>query len=59
MLIPLTALVALALFNFLDYGGVHVASRDANYGYGWLLQLEEAVAWVLALGALTRSASSP
>ena len=53
VLIPLAALAAWSLFNFLDYGGVHIASREASYIDGWLLQLQEAVAWVVALGALT------
>ena len=53
VLIPLAALAAWSLFNFLDYGGVHIAARDASYSNGWLLQLQEAVAWVVALGALT------
>jgi len=53
VLIPLAALGTWSLFNFLDYGGVHVASREASYIDSWSLQLQEAVAWVLALGALT------
>lgn len=53
LLIPLTALAAWSLFNLMDYGGVHIAARDAGYIDSWLLQLQEAVAWILALGALT------
>ena len=51
MLIPLTTLAAWSLFNVFDYGGVHIASRGIPQGWG--LQAREAVAWVLALGALT------
>jgi hypothetical protein len=47
------ALAAWSLFNFVDYGGVHIAARDASYSNGWLLQLQEAVAWTVALGGLT------
>lgn len=53
VLIPLAVLAAWSLFNLLDYGGVHIAARDASYSNGWLSQLQEAVAWILALGALT------
>jgi 4-amino-4-deoxy-L-arabinose transferase-like glycosyltransferase len=50
VLIPIVALAVWSLFNFLDYGGVHIASRGVSPDWP---QLEEAVAWVLALGALT------
>ena len=50
VLIPIVALAAWSLFNFLDYGGVHIALRGVSPSWP---SLEEAVAWVLALGALT------
>ena len=53
VLIPLTALAAWSLFNFLDYGGVHIAARLQGESHDWLSLSKEAVAWVLALGALT------
>jgi 4-amino-4-deoxy-L-arabinose transferase-like glycosyltransferase len=53
VLIPTAVLVAWSLFNLFDYGGVHILSREANYIDSWLLQLQEAVAWVVTLGALT------
>jgi 4-amino-4-deoxy-L-arabinose transferase-like glycosyltransferase len=53
VLIPIVALAAWSLFNYMDYGGVHIASRGVEYIDTWLLQLQEAVAWILALGALT------
>jgi hypothetical protein len=53
VLIPIIALAAWSLFNFIDYGGVHIAFRGVNYIDTWLLQVQEGVAWVLALGALT------
>jgi 4-amino-4-deoxy-L-arabinose transferase-like glycosyltransferase len=53
VLIPITALAAWSLFNYTDYEGVHIASRGASDIDTWLLQLQEGVAWVAALGALT------
>ena len=55
--IPLAALGSWSLFNFLDYGGVHIATRlqGESHGLLWLSSggLGRTVAWVLALGALT------
>ena len=53
VLIPLAALAAWSLFNFLDYGGVHIAARLQGESHDWLSLSKEAVAWVLAVGALT------
>ena len=53
VLIPLATLAAWSLFNFLDYGGVHIAARGQGESHDWLWLSKEAVAWVLALGALT------
>jgi 4-amino-4-deoxy-L-arabinose transferase-like glycosyltransferase len=52
-LIPLTALAAWSLFNFTDYGSMHIAARLHGESHGRLWLPKEAVAWVLALGALT------
>lgn len=52
-LIPLSALAAWSFFNFLDYGGVHIAARLYGEDHERLWLLKEAIAWVLALGALT------
>lgn len=55
VLIPLSALAAWSLFNFLDYGGVHilyVAGHGAHRRWE-LHMLQAAFAWVLAIGALT------
>jgi 4-amino-4-deoxy-L-arabinose transferase-like glycosyltransferase len=59
ILIPLAVLGLWSLFNFLDYGAVHIATRPLydvkRHGLPLLLLLltSRAVAWVLALGALT------
>jgi 4-amino-4-deoxy-L-arabinose transferase-like glycosyltransferase len=53
VLIPLGALAAWSLFNFLDYGGVHIATRPHGQSLSRLRVPKEAIAWVLALGALT------
>jgi hypothetical protein len=53
MLIPIVTLAAWSLFNWMDYGSVHIALRGVSYIDTWLLQMQEAVAWVLGLGALT------
>ena len=52
-LIPLVVLAAWSLFNFLDYGDVHIATRLHGVSHGRLWLPMEAVAWVLAVGALT------
>jgi len=53
VLIPLVVLVAWSLFNFLDYGGIHIATRSPGESRGRLWMVKEVVAWILALGALT------
>ncbi len=51
--IPLAALASWSLFNFLDYGAVHIATRLHGENRDLLWLSREALAWVLALGALT------
>jgi 4-amino-4-deoxy-L-arabinose transferase-like glycosyltransferase len=53
LLIPLGALAGWSLFNFLDYGSVHIATRSEAARAGHFSLPQQAVAWVLALGAIT------
>jgi 4-amino-4-deoxy-L-arabinose transferase-like glycosyltransferase len=51
-LIPLATLSAWSLFNYLDYGGVHIASLPLAHD-STLDPLRWGVAWFIGLGALT------
>lgn len=54
VLIPIAALAAWSLFNVMDYGGIHIATRLAGgHRHGRFRIPEEAVAWVITIGALT------
>ncbi|MCX7201324.1 MAG: glycosyltransferase family 39 protein [Burkholderiales bacterium] len=50
-LLPLGALVAWSLFNWVDYGGVHLLGRKAE-PRNLILLRDAAIAWVMALGAI-------
>jgi len=53
ILIPLAALAAWSAFNVFDYGSIHIATRSDEQHHARLWLPEEAVAWILAFGALT------
>ena len=50
IVVPLSAIAAWSLFNFIDYGGIHIATRPHGSGH---FRLGAMAAWVLAVGALT------
>jgi hypothetical protein len=53
MLIPLAALGAWSVFNYLDYGGVHIAERLPPQPPEAWRPMKFLDAWILALGGLT------
>jgi hypothetical protein len=53
VLVPLVALGAWSLFNFLDYGGVHITQRETGLQQGVDPSVRRLVAWALTLGAIT------
>lgn len=53
LLIPLAALGAWSAFNVWDYGAVHLLTRPQGGAHDTLRPVKFALAWVLALGALT------
>ena len=56
-LVPVAALAAWSLFNYLDYGGIHIAERPARIfrysNFGFFLPLFRFVSLMVTLGAIT------
>jgi hypothetical protein len=51
LLIPVTVVTAWSIFNYLDYGGIHVATRSLSGSVsGWMKSL---AIWIITLGAIT------
>ena len=50
--IPVGTLAAWCLFNYFDYGGIHIAQRTASDGNGLLTVGQRATAWIITLGAI-------
>lgn len=50
LVVPLLALLGWSLFNYYDYGGVHLLGRPRAWLPLWLL-MERTVLWILGLGA--------
>jgi hypothetical protein len=53
VLVPLVTLGAWSAFNYLDYGGIHIAERPPTLEQGFYLPPRQFVAWILTLGAIT------
>ncbi len=53
LLIPIAALAAWSMFNVMDYGGVHIATRPGDARHTPLRPLVFAAAWIVTLGGLT------
>jgi hypothetical protein len=51
--LPLVVLAGWSLFNWIDYGGVHILQRDvATGGDRWRQMTERGVTWLLCLGVV-------
>jgi 4-amino-4-deoxy-L-arabinose transferase-like glycosyltransferase len=53
VLIPIAALTAWSLFNYWDYGAVHIATRPEDGVHGVWARLVLAADWFVGVGALT------
>lgn len=54
ILIPVATLAIWSLFNYIDYGGVHIATRPQTEGHHSIIHIFQfSLAWLVGLGALT------
>jgi len=53
LLVPPAAVAAWSLFNYLDYGGIHIIQRLGGRELGLYFSFRLSVAWTMTLGAIT------
>jgi len=51
IVIPVFSLVGWSLFNYLDYGGIHILERK-NFPFGFWNGVYNSINWIIALGAV-------